>query len=294
MTESTIPKKIGLELLCEPFPPHLISKLPKPTKSTNPKGKCEECGGYHGLPAIHIDYAGHAAITHRLLEADIAWGWEPLAMDEQGLPRYDKDGGLWIKLTVCGVTRLGYGQAAQKEWSDPGAREKELIGDALRNAAMRFGAALDLWSQADLHAETEEGPKVGPEKKVPKVEQKKEGPKPYPDSDFTKNFLSWKKLLEHGSAKKIGPGRIYVTADDLIAKIEAVGQLSDEQKQKLKAIKRIYTMAEVEAAMRAAPDVEQLGKIAAEQIAQVQSKDERSALMEIAEQLEAGLTGVEV
>jgi hypothetical protein len=28
---------------------------------------------------------------------------------------------------------------------------KERIGDALRNAAMRFGAALDLWHKGDLH-----------------------------------------------------------------------------------------------------------------------------------------------
>jgi hypothetical protein len=33
---------------------------------------------------------------------------------------------------------------------------KEMIGDALRNAAMRFGAALDLWHKGDLHADDEE------------------------------------------------------------------------------------------------------------------------------------------
>ena len=64
-------------------------------------------------------------------------------------------GGLWIKLTVCGVTRLGYGNAAGKSYMDIGAREKEVIGDALRNAAMRFGAALDLWHKGDLHVEEE-------------------------------------------------------------------------------------------------------------------------------------------
>ena len=31
---------------------------------------------------------------------------------------------------------------------------KERIGDALRNAAMRFGAALDLWHKGDLHADS--------------------------------------------------------------------------------------------------------------------------------------------
>jgi hypothetical protein len=32
---------------------------------------------------------------------------------------------------------------------------KERIGDALRNAAMRFGAALDLWHKGDLHGDAE-------------------------------------------------------------------------------------------------------------------------------------------
>ena len=57
---------------------------------------------------------------------------------------------------MCGVTRLGYGHAASKPNIDPGAREKEVIGDALRNAAMRFGAALDLWHKGDLHADEPE------------------------------------------------------------------------------------------------------------------------------------------
>jgi hypothetical protein len=34
---------------------------------------------------------------------------------------------------------------------------KERIGDALRNAAMRFGAALDLWHKGDLHVDESEG-----------------------------------------------------------------------------------------------------------------------------------------
>jgi hypothetical protein len=33
---------------------------------------------------------------------------------------------------------------------------KEAIGDALRNAGMRFGAALDLWHKGDLHDAAEE------------------------------------------------------------------------------------------------------------------------------------------
>jgi hypothetical protein len=144
-------KRSGLELLREPFPPHHISKLPKPFKKDSPKGKCQECGGYHGLPALHLDYVGHAALTDRLLDADLTWTWEPVPDPKSlGLPVAGE--GLWIRLTVCGVTRFGFGCADGKSGGDA---VKEMIGDALRNAAMRFGAALDLWHKGQLHEDEE-------------------------------------------------------------------------------------------------------------------------------------------
>jgi hypothetical protein len=146
-------KKTGLELLREPFPENQINVLPRPYKKDSPKGKCQECGGYHGLPAVHLKYIGHAALTDRLLDADPNWTWEPLALDDKGYPVIDNNGGMWIRLTVCGVTRLGYGDAQGKTGGDA---MKERIGDALRNAAMRFGAALDLWHKGDLHIEEPE------------------------------------------------------------------------------------------------------------------------------------------
>lgn len=148
----------GLALLRVPFPANQVSKLPKQMKRDDQdKGKCERgsrysadghyCGGWHAR-SIHLDYVGHAALTDRLLDADPGWSWEPVAFGPDGLPVLDKLGGLWIRLTVCGVTRLGYGDAQGK--SGPNA-VKEAIGDALRNAAMRFGAALELWHKGDLH-----------------------------------------------------------------------------------------------------------------------------------------------
>ncbi len=124
-----------LQAMREPFPAHQISYLPK--------------GG------VKLAYVGHAALTDRLLNVDPAWTWEPLALDDRGLPALDEVGGLWIKLTVCGVTRLGYGDAGAKKGGDA---MKERIGDALRNAAMRFGAALELWHKGELHAEPEQKP----------------------------------------------------------------------------------------------------------------------------------------
>lgn len=147
----------ALAKLREPFAPNQISKLPKPYKKDSPSGKCSECGGWHGLPAVHLDYVGHAALTDRLLDVDPMWSWEPLALDTQGLPLLDKDSGMWIKLTICGMTRLGYGSADGKTG---GNAAKERIGDALRNAAMRFGAALDLWHKGILHMDTDPEPQV--------------------------------------------------------------------------------------------------------------------------------------
>lgn len=150
----------GLALLRVPFPENLISQLPKGTKAQNEcppneKRNCSVCGGWHHPKINHLSYVGHAALTYRLLDADPNWSWEPMAYDPMGLPLFDSSGGLWIKLTVCGITRIGYGHAAEKKNQDPGNREKEVIGDALRNAAMRFGAALDLWHKGDLHADKE-------------------------------------------------------------------------------------------------------------------------------------------
>ena len=153
-----------LDLLREPFPPHQISKLPKPTKKQTDdvradfkKGiRCQICGSWHHPDVIHLDYVGHAALTDRLLDVDPMWSWEPVGFTSEGLPALDRNGGLWIKLTVCGVTRYGYGAADGKQGGDA---MKEMIGDALRNAAMRFGAALDLWHKGDLHVE-DDGPKA--------------------------------------------------------------------------------------------------------------------------------------
>jgi hypothetical protein len=160
-------KIAGLDLLRAPFPENQISKLPKPTKAQTEAVRadfkagfrCPLCGAWHHKDVTHLDYVGHAALTDRLLDADPQWYWEPMALRD-GLPAFDATGGLWIKLTVCGVSRHGYGHAAVKPSADPGSREKEVIGDALRNAAMRFGAALDLWHKGDLHVAADDAAEV--------------------------------------------------------------------------------------------------------------------------------------
>lgn len=141
------------QALRAPFPAELIGKRPQPTCrdcSRSPskvcdrhqKIRCDDCGQWITTAHIHLDFVGHADTTDRFLSVDPDWGWEPLAFDDRGLPAFDQHGGMWIKLTIAGVTRLGYGDAQGK--TGPNA-VKEAIGDALRNAGMRFGVGLDMW-----------------------------------------------------------------------------------------------------------------------------------------------------
>lgn len=93
---------------------------------------------------LQLDYVSHAWVTDRLLQVDPTWTWKPVAFTEAGLPAFDTNGGLWIELTVCGVTRYGYGEPQGRDKFD---MTKGAIGNAIRNAAMRFGVALDLWAK---------------------------------------------------------------------------------------------------------------------------------------------------
>lgn len=145
MSEMTPEKAAQLR---KPFPKNVIGVLPKPYKKDSVKSKCGECGGFHGMPAVHLDFVGHAATTDRLLQVDPGWSWEPMALDQFGSPFCDKEGNLWIRLTVAGRTMIGVGD---------GGSMKERIGDAIRNAAMRMGVALDLWSKDELEQTSGEG-----------------------------------------------------------------------------------------------------------------------------------------
>lgn len=145
--------EIAAKLRAE-FPSKAIGKKPKYTCrdcantpgtrccDKHKRNKCPECGNYTTTAHMHLDYIGHAETTDRLLQADPEWTWEPMALDAAGLPAYDQHGCLWIRLTVAGVSKPGYGSADGKKGPDA---IKEIIGDAIRNAAMRFGVGLDLW-----------------------------------------------------------------------------------------------------------------------------------------------------
>ena len=90
-----------------------------------------------------ISYLNHAIVTDRLIQVDPNWSWEPMGINLDGTPVIDGVGGLWIRLTICESTRIGYGASdAHQKGADA---IKSAISDAIKNAAMRFGVALDLW-----------------------------------------------------------------------------------------------------------------------------------------------------
>lgn len=164
-TDTNVERELSWwEQLRAPFPEHQIGKLPKinchacseraKVKGTKASDRhcdrhgvteCTVCGNFITSSHIHVDYVGHAAVTDRLLQVDPEWTWRPMATQvDTGFPIIDQNGGLWILLTVKGITRPGYGD---------GKNPKEIIGDAIRNAAMRFGVAIDVWSKESLTAE---------------------------------------------------------------------------------------------------------------------------------------------
>jgi hypothetical protein len=97
-----------------------------------------------------------------LIEIDPEWTWEPTAFDVNGLPAYRVENGMahmagW--LTILGVRRLGIGSVMHNK---PDLL-KELISDFIRNASMRFGVCLSLWTKQEWddvsHTPTTSAPK---------------------------------------------------------------------------------------------------------------------------------------
>ena len=162
------------------FADGVVGKLPKITCRECSKGscgqhqkaKCPECKNYISTAHIHIDYVGHADVTDRLLDVDPEWDWEPLATDpdpevlkaaiasgnaeivklvlDNAPPRLERNSsgypvGMWMRLKVGDTHRIGYGSVPATQMD----AEKVLIGDALRNAAMRGGVALEQWQKGD-------------------------------------------------------------------------------------------------------------------------------------------------
>ena len=96
---------------------------------------------------ITLDFVGHAEINRILIDIDPLWNWSPVEF-VNGRPAINETNGMatmWGYLSILGKTMLGVGSAR----SDKPDLDKELIGDFLRNASMRFGICLSLWSKSE-------------------------------------------------------------------------------------------------------------------------------------------------
>lgn len=195
----------ALALLIKPFEQNEIEKKPQQMKTKDDdKGKCERgsrysadgyhCGGWHAR-SLHLDYIGHAGITDRLNQVDPMWTWEPMGLTPQGTPLVS-DGGMWGRLTVLGVTRIGFGDPGRNTGANA---VKEMIGDFLRNAAMRFGVATYLWSKSEAAMEKKlaEEPQDNPPANT--------SPKPAPRAAAQMSGTNWTQLFEAaaGDVKKL-------------------------------------------------------------------------------------------
>ncbi len=138
--------------------PKIVGKLPK--------------GG------IQLDFVGHADITRILIEIDPLWSYEPCGWDN-GRPAIHVENGMatmWAYLIVHGKKMLGVGSVR----ADKPELHKELIGDFLRNASMRFGISLSLWTKNEW--EDLGGHAPAPQKSIP---ARKPAPKPVADIAVT-------------------------------------------------------------------------------------------------------------
>jgi hypothetical protein len=119
-----------------------------------------------------LDFVGHADITRILLTIDPTWRWVPIAWDN-GRPSIHVENGIatmWGELTILGQSRLGVGSVR----SDKQELDKELVGDFLRNAAMRFGICLSLWTKQEWDDNAK--PVATPAPKVAKAEPAGDAP----------------------------------------------------------------------------------------------------------------------
>ncbi len=101
--------------------------------------------GYIQRSGVNLAYVSHSEITRILIQVDPLWEWTPCGWAD-GRPQIHVENGIatmWGILTIHGKSLIGVGSAR----ADKADHEKELIGDFLRNAAMRFGICLNLWSK---------------------------------------------------------------------------------------------------------------------------------------------------
>lgn len=205
------PSPVLWAALRAPFPSEAVEIKAEYTGETDGRGlipddcvsHCDVCGKAHPMPAKHLRYVGHARITQRLNEVDPEWDWEPMAHNEKGLPLID-DGCLWIYLTILGITHKGVGYARNLYGADA---KKAVIGDAIRNAAMRFGCGLEMWFTQDGEAPEDEAVAGGPAKRLKAAVEAVSAPKAVPFvPSLKRNATEAQKALLAKMEEAIGCG----------------------------------------------------------------------------------------
>lgn len=106
-----------------------------------------------------LSYVGHGEVTKMLIEIDPMWDWQPAAWIEgkpaihrhhakfvfrNGDVKETEIATMWGFMTVLGKTLPCVGSAP----ADKEDVEKELIGDLIRNGALRFGICINLWAKS--------------------------------------------------------------------------------------------------------------------------------------------------
>lgn len=114
---------------------------------------------------LSLDYVDHATVTRMLIDIDPFWKWEPMGTDLNGSPIIDCDDNgnpraIWIRMTVAGRTIPAVGTIERPGAKGYGDTLKELIGDAIRNGALRFGVCGSLWARGKWDEPTSVAPVV--------------------------------------------------------------------------------------------------------------------------------------
>ncbi len=123
---------------------------------------------------VSLDYVGHADVTKMLIAIDPMWTWEPAAWIDgkpainvheatltyrNGETKKTRIATMWGYMSVLGKSLPCVGSAP----ADKEEVEKELIGDLIRNGALRFGICINLWSKSDSPAPSYTKPAYKPD-----------------------------------------------------------------------------------------------------------------------------------
>jgi hypothetical protein len=252
--------------------------------------KLEEIISNYGVPdpklvgklprgGMSLDFVGHADVTKMLIEVDPEWSWEPVAFDTDGLPAYRVENGMahmagW--LTIHGVRRLGIGSVMHNK---PDLL-KELCSDFIRNASMRFGICLSLWTKQEWDDVAHSPSAPVPSRPKPQPVQHDDGPPPFTDDDYRPNpedepvFSKAEGLMKiRETTQKIGRA---MPVDEIASHFQGSELVTVSDESKPRGVKN----------PQEASSPAQVGKLTALCINQKYSKQER---LEMASQL-AGRT----